>query len=254
MGPAEQFYPARHALESHYGASEYHLKSLFSVPALRAWGSARAGKPLMLADVGCGKGLFLKEFTQEVRRRWQIQEIEATGIDLVRTEDNYFAEVSKRFTFIQQSLDGHPLPLASGSQDFVCCNHVLEHLFETEKLVREFRRVLHPQGLCLISVPNLAAWVNRALLLFASQPLGSEVGTEKVWYGRWPALELRKERLERFFPSGHIRDFTPRSLRDLTQYCGFEPVGWWAQSRGIVARLNKWAGRWIGILLKPAAG
>jgi hypothetical protein len=110
--------------------------------------------------------------------------------------------------------------------------------------------VLRPKGLCIISVPNAAAWINRLLFLFASQPLGSELGTEKVTYGFWPTFLQPK--LERFRPSGHIRDFTPRGLCDLTSHCGFETVGWWKQSKGPIARLGNWAGRGLGIVLKPS--
>ena len=94
--------------------------------------------------------------------------------------------------------------------------------------------------------------MNRIALLFAGQPLGTELGTEKITYGFWPGF--LKPRLEAFRPSGHIRDFTPRALQDLATHCGFETVGWWAQSLGAMARLSKWSGRNVGILLKPAAG
>jgi SAM-dependent methyltransferase len=204
-----------------------------------------------MLDVGCGKGLFLRDFTAGLRQRWAIQDIQAAGVDLVRSPGDYFKEIDADFKFVQQNLDGQPLPFPDGSFDFLSCNQVLEHIFETEKLVREFRRVLRPEGLCIVSVPNTAAWVNRLLFLFASQPLGSELGTEKVTYGFWPAF--LQSRLERFQPSGHIRDFTPRGLRDLTAYCGFDTIGWWKQSKGLVARLGKWAGRELAIVLKPSS-
>jgi hypothetical protein len=117
-------------------------------------------------------------------------------------------------------------------------------------LVREFRRVLSPDGLCIVSVPNIAAWINRVTFLAGGQPLGSELGTEKITYGFRPAFLQKK--LERFLPSGHIRDFTPHGLQDLTKHCGFRTVGWWAQSPGIIARFGKWAGRNMSIILQPA--
>jgi SAM-dependent methyltransferase len=146
------------------------------------------------------------------------------GIDLVRSPNDHFAEISPEFEFRQHDTDGNPLPFSDHSFDFVSCNHVLEHVFETEKLVREFRRVLSPDGLCIVSVPNIAAWINRVTFLAGGQPLGS----------------------------GHIRDFTPHGLQDLTKHCGFRTVGWWAQSPGIIARFGKWAGRNMSIILQPA--
>ncbi|MGA2867776.1 MAG: class I SAM-dependent methyltransferase [Verrucomicrobiota bacterium] len=250
MSHAEEFYPKRHAKDQTYSAGEYHMQSLFSQRVLKDWASHynNDGSPLRMLDVGCGKGLFLRDFAAGLRQRG-VKTIQATGIDLVRSSGDYFSEVCSDFKFVQQNLDGKPLPFADASFDFLCCNQVLEHIFETEKLLREFRRVMHPQGLCLISVPNISAWVNRVLFLFAGQPLGSELGTEKITYGFWPAFMQPK--LERFQPSGHIRDFTPRGLRELTAHCGFETVGWWKQNKGPIARLGKWAGRDLAILLKP---
>jgi hypothetical protein len=59
-----------------------------------------------------------------------------------------------------------------------------------------------------------------------------------------------QDRLKQFDPSGHIRDFTPRSLRDLSAARGFQPAGWWAQNGGLIATWQ----RNIDILLKPQPG
>lgn len=250
MSRDEEFYLKLHAKDQTYSAGEYHMNSLLSLGVVGAWAKTFNDRPFRMLDVGCGKGLFLRDFASGLKQRYGVQTVQAAGVDLVRSPGDHFSEVCLDFKFVQQNLDGQPLPFADGSFDFLSCNHVLEHIFETEKLVREFRRVLAPQGLCVISVPNTAAWVNRILFLFASQPLGSELGTEKVTYGFWPTSLQPK--LEKFSPSGHIRDFTPRGLHDLTTYCGFETVGWWKQSKGPIARFGKWAGRGLAIVLKPS--
>lgn len=167
-------------------------------------------------------------------------------VDLVRAQPNVLDRIAPRPEFHQQSVDGQALPFPDASFDLVTCNHVLEHVFKTEHLLREIRRVLQPAGLAVISVPNTAAWMNRLFFLFGGQPLGSEVGTESITYGFWPSF--LKGRLARFDPSGHIRDFTPRSLRDLSVHCGFRHAGWWAQNGGLVATLM----RNLGIILEAA--
>ena len=250
MDHAEQFYPKLHAADQSYSAGEYHMNSLISAGVISDWAKGFQNRPLRMLDVGCGKGLFLRNFSRGLRQHHGVQTIKATGIDLVRSPSDHFKEICDDFQFVQQNLDGRDLPFGNGSFDFVCCNHVLEHIFETEKLVREFHRVLAPSGICIISVPNTAAWVNRFFFLFAGQPLGSEVGTESITYGFWPAA--LQPRLKKFNPSGHIRDFTGRGLRDLTTHCGFQTIGWWKQSNGIIARLGKWAGRGLAIILRPA--
>ncbi|HMJ64575.1 MAG TPA: class I SAM-dependent methyltransferase [Candidatus Binatia bacterium] len=250
MNQAEQFYPELHAHDEKYSAGEYHMPSLLNHRILNQWLTNYNGKNLRILDVGCGKGLFARDFVNGIRSRSQIKDIEVTGTDLVESPGNFFAQISPRFRFVKQNLDGNVLPFGDQSFDFLSCNQVLEHIFQTEKLVREFHRVLDPNGLCLISVPNISAWVNRILFLFAGQPLGSELGLEKVTYGFWPTFMQKK--LEPFHPSGHIRDFTPRGLKDLARHCGFETAGWWKQSKGPIARLGKWAGRNLAILLRPA--
>jgi SAM-dependent methyltransferase len=247
---AESFYSKLHEKDAAYSAGEYHMQSLISAHALKRWAPQLPEQKARVLDVGCGKGLFLRDFTRALKSRYKIELAAAAGVDLVRSPGDFFTEVSTHFQFIEQNLDGKRLPFADESFDFVCCNQVLEHIFETEQLVREFRRVLSPTGLCVISVPNIAAWVNRIAFLFGGQPLGSELGSESITYGFWPHFLQKK--LVPFKPSGHIRDFTPRGLSDLAAHCGFETVGWWPQSHGLVARLGKWAGRGIGIILRPA--
>lgn len=246
MKPVTTFYEGLHKMDKEYSGGDYHMKSLWSSGPLRTWASQQA-KSLQYLDVGCGRGIFIRDFVQGLDERWNIKPKRVMGIDLVRSETNLFDTIPN-FEFRLHDTDGNPLPFEDGSFNFISCNHVLEHVFETEKLVREFRRVLAPDGLCIISVPNIAAWVNRVLFIFGGQPLGSELGTEKTTYGFWP--ESMQKKLEAFHPSGHIRDFTPRGLQNLTQHCGFQVVGWWPQSHGIIARCGKWAGRAMSIMIQ----
>lgn len=47
----------------------------------------------------------------------------------------------------------HDLPLEAGSVDAVVCTQVLEHLAEPVAALEEFRRVLRPSGLLVVTVP-----------------------------------------------------------------------------------------------------
>lgn len=246
---ARSFYSGLHKTDAAYSAGEYHLPSLLSSKAIRRVIAERSRSKTRLLDVGCGKALFLRDFVKAAAKQCGLGPVEATGVDLVRSPGDFFHEVCTDFRFVQQNLDGAKLPFEDGSFDLVFCNQVLEHIFETETLIREFRRVVSPTGVCVVSVPNIAAWINRFLFLFGGQPLGSELGSESISYGFYPNFLQKK--LDQFKPSGHIRDFTPRGLSDLAAHCGFQTVGWWPQSHGIVARLGKWAGRGVGIILSP---
>ena len=245
MQVESKFYERLHGNDVAYGRNVYNISGLLTAPAARRWMERCDRSHLRLLDIGCGKGQFLFDITETLRTQHQASLERVAVVDLVRAEESLLDRISPKPEFFQQSVDGQKLPFTDASFDFVSCNHVLEHVFETEKFLREFRRVVRSDGLAVISVPNCAAWMNRIAFLFAGAPLGSEVGTESVTYGFWPGF--LKERLKQFEPSGHIRDFTPRSLRDLCAACGFKPSGWWAQNGGWIATVQ----RNLGILLEP---
>lgn len=242
-----EFYAERHARSDDYlyAAASYDIAPLLRAGGLGSWLSSR--RTVRILDVGCGRGRFLKEFSAaavvagvEVER--------AAGVDLIESTPNDFTELPN-FEFVQHDVDGQVLPFADATFDFVVSNHVIEHLFETEHFVRELRRVVTASGRAVISAPNIAAWMNRLALLFGGQPLGSEVGTETTTYGFWPPQLKRK--LAGYSPSGHIRDFTPGALRDLTAACGFRTIGYWPQDGGVLSRANPRLARDLGVVLQP---
>jgi SAM-dependent methyltransferase len=239
-----KFYQRLHSNSKAYGKNVYDVKLLLNMPASRRWLERNRSRGLSALDIGCGKGQFLFDITTALVNKYGAKLQRVAVVDLVKAEGNLLGQISPVPEFFQQSVDGQKLPFADASFDFVSCNHVLEHIFETEKFLKEIRRVLQPTGLAVISVPNCAAWMNRIAFLFGGQPLGTEVGTESVTYGFWPGF--LQDRLKEFEPSGHIRDFTPRSLRDLAAACGFKQAGWWAQNGGLIPTMK----RNLGILLE----
>jgi SAM-dependent methyltransferase len=104
---------------------------------------------------------------------------------------------------VQASVDGVGLPFSSEVFDAVILAEVIEHLVDTDQVLREARRVLVPGGCLVLTTPNLAAWFNRILLLAGIQPVFSEVSLEGI-YGR-PGSD----------PVGHLRLFTRRALIEL---------------------------------------
>lgn len=245
MHVESKFYEQLHTKHPEYGLSHYDVNRLVRHAAFRRWLRRMDKTKLHVLDIGCGKGQFLLDLTETLRNSSQVSFSRIAAVDLVKAEGSVLESISPRPDFSQQSVDGQRLPFPDRCFDLVTCNHVLEHLFQTEHLLCEIRRVLQPEGLAVISVPNTAAWMNRIAFLFGGQPLGSELGTKSVTYGFWPGF--LKHRLKRFNPSGHIRDFTPRSLREMSTECGFEFAGWWAQNGGLFATMM----RNLGILLEP---
>jgi SAM-dependent methyltransferase len=90
-----------------------------------------------------------------------------------------------------------PLPdviaaLPSASLDVIFCISVLEHLWEPQQAIREFRRLLAPGGLCVLNVPS---WRGKRFLEYSAFKLGlspaAEMNDHKNYYDvrdLWPLL------------------------------------------------------------------
>ncbi len=246
------FYGNKNTPDFSYAGGEYDTSKLLGLEPVRAWMNARRDQPVTVADIGCGRGVFLVDITKQMLARYNVACGRAIGVDFVRYEPNRMEQIpAKSCDFIVADLDGERIPLKDGAVDLLVCNHVLEHLFHTESVVSEMCRVLAHDGLAVISVPNLAAWVNRVWLLFGCQPIAAEIGAERVDHGVRPGWARR--RLGVCVPAGHIRAFTPRGLLDLCRHAGLEALGWWNQDERWIFRMTAWSGRNVGITAAKAA-
>jgi 2-polyprenyl-3-methyl-5-hydroxy-6-metoxy-1,4-benzoquinol methylase len=243
-----EFYTREKANDPAYAAGSYDVRALLARRPFQEWVKKhRGGTRVRVLDVGCGRGVFIKDMVTLLGERG-VSVSQVVGVDLMEEHPAAVTALKVPLEYHRQSIDGCPLPFDTDRFDFISCNHVLEHVFRTEYVAREFWRVLAPDGLCLISVPNLAFWGNRVALLFAGQPIGTEVGTETTTYGFWP--KCGQKHLAQFRTAGHIRDFTPRALADLTTRCGFRVVGWWNHDERWWLRWTAWSGRNVGVLLQ----
>src|SRR5687768_694025 len=102
-----------------------------------------------LADIGCGDGGGLGAWAT-------MRGISYTGFDVA---DGALAKARAAGLKVELIEDASRLPLRDSETDVVTCIEVLEHLFEPQKAVAEFSRVLVPGGLLIVSVPNIAYWV-----------------------------------------------------------------------------------------------
>ena len=115
-----------------------------------AWPHSAHGQGKMLVDVGCSWG------------RWSIAASRAgyqsIGVDVHLDALNAGMRVSRQVgtacDFVCASADR--LPFRSGSVDFIFSYSVLQHLDRdtVRQFFREAGRVLKPQGICLVQLPN----------------------------------------------------------------------------------------------------
>ena len=228
----EVFYQAKFATKQ-YGSDAYDVKSLLPLLNLQ--------QGFNYLEVGVGTGCFLHDFVTTAG----VRPGRIYAADLDNNLQLTATELGVPLEFERITLGEKALPYASHAFDVVVCNHVLEHIFETETALRELLRVTARNGRCVVSVPNLANWWSRfTFLLCGELPLGLETGTESGTDGLTGFL---RHRFRECKPSGHIRGFTPRALRDICERCGFQFVGWWNQNFGL---RNKLLQPKMGIVLR----
>lgn len=170
--------------------------------------ASEAGRPLRGVDIGCGDGM-CTEVALSTCRATPNAAVGIVGFDWSMAALRQAK--ARNLPVARASADGG-LPLATSSLDIVIMSELIEHLVDPDATLDEAMRVLVPGGTLLLSTPNLAAWYNRALLLFGVQPVFTEVSLRGI-YGR-PGKEV----------VGHLRVFTRRALQELLAAVGFIDV------------------------------
>jgi SAM-dependent methyltransferase len=167
-----------------------------------------AGKPRVL-DIGCAAGALLGELRG---RGW-----DCTGVEICRPEAEYAAE--------ERQLDVRNLPLEENRFpgdyfDAALASHLIEHLNNPAAFVSEVRRILAPEGIFIVTTPNIAAF------------------QAKLFRGRWRSAIF-----------DHLYLFSVKTLTALLTQKGFiieKTVTWGGLAAGTaptpVKRLfDKWA-------------
>lgn len=95
-------------------------------------------------DYGCGAGEFLKHIENDV---------ETFGFEPNDTARNYAKQKTTKTKFIAGLQE-----LENESLDAVTLWHVFEHIEKPEEILKEFRRVLKPNGCLIIAVPNCSSF------------------------------------------------------------------------------------------------
>ncbi len=145
------------------------------------------GKPGEILDIGCAQGQYLAYVAS---LGWR-----GAGVELDPVSAQYAAEqlgITVRAGPAEVELGYWP----DGSFDVVTLWHVLEHLYDPARVLREVRRVLKPGGTLLLEVPNYASLWSR------------------VFGGLWFALE----------PPYHRFHYQPDTLERALQAAGFSSV------------------------------
>ncbi|MFH1240073.1 MAG: class I SAM-dependent methyltransferase [Candidatus Diapherotrites archaeon] len=178
--------------------STYYQFSMDRLKKTRELVGAVKGKML---DVGCGDGLFTALFKRKDR--------EIFGLDIV--EKNVLLAQEKGIKAKKCDLNCEKFPFGDKLFDLVLCSEVIEHIYDTEKFTRELNRVLKDEGKLVISVPNIACWYNRGVLVMGQLPYYIESGST-IAFGSPLGEDV----------TGHVKAFTKKSLIELLEFSGFK--------------------------------
>ena len=99
-------------------------------------------------DVGCGTGYGVRYLKDNGVGEVIALERDA---DIVRDLQAAYPDIN----FLQCDLDEGVLPVDSQSIDFIFCSNVMEHVAYVDPVLREFARVIRPDGQVLIVVPAI---------------------------------------------------------------------------------------------------
>lgn len=157
-----------------------------------------------LLDLGCRDGLFTLKIAKRIGTR------DIYGIDLIKEELEKAR--NNKVRGIVGDLD-RGLPIRSKAFGIVCASQIIEHLSNTDGLLKEVYRVLKPGGYLVISTPNLASIHNVIYLLIGRQPPVAMVSDE---------MEEGWGRKNSNAGPAHRRLFTFPGLIKLLRYHGFK--------------------------------
>jgi glycosyltransferase involved in cell wall biosynthesis len=153
--------------------------------------------PCKILDLGCSDGTL----ASRLRRLGH----HVTGVDVVAHPEVW----ERTDVFVQGDLDaGIPGEVGTGF-DVVLAADVIEHVRDSEAIMREILDVLKPDGTLLASIPNFAHWYPRI-----------RVGLGRFDYERRGILDR-----------GHLRFFTRRSFLRLSTRAGL--VVEWESATGL---------------------
>lgn len=181
-------------------AARQQLHERFSVnpQGLRPWlfhnlelrGNAR------ILDVGCGNGRLWEEHRDEISPEWQIAAVDFSR-GMVETWRDRLGPLGKRFACAMG--DAVDLPFRGGRFDTVLALHMLYHVPDIDRALREIKRVLRPGGRLYAST-NGPSHMRELFALAAEVQLVSaaerSAGLERAF-----GVATGKASLERHFPS-----------------------------------------------------
>lgn len=145
------------------------------------------GKNKRVLDLGCGDGFIMKKI-KSAPNDVEGVEISTNAIKAAR---------EKGFKVYDIDLNTNWAHKIHGKFDVVLGGEIIEHLFDTDRFIRNIHSVLKKNGKVILTTPNIASLGRRLYLLMGKSPL----------------IETTAHKLD----AGHIRYFTHQTLKTLVE-------------------------------------
>jgi len=161
-------------------------------------------------DVGCASGYLGEELKRRGCRMWGV---DSDRFALDNIPDGVYEEVLE----LDLNLISDAGPFAARLFDVVIAADVLEHLLEPERVLRSLSNLLRPNGVLIVSLPNVANFSVRVPLLF----------------GRFDYTDVG------ILDRTHLHLFTFKSAAQLVANSGMQTVSTFAGSDRFGLMLNR---------------
>ena len=138
-------------------------------------------KPRIL-DIGCGQGNDLTNIRDSAHKSCEL-----FGVDFFK--DHIGTCEKKGIAVATINVERDIYPYEDSFFDVIIANQIIEHTKDTFYVLAEISRILKKGGICLIGIPNLAAWHDRLILLWGQQPSGSKMMGPHIRGMTRPALQ-----------------------------------------------------------------
>lgn len=176
-----------------YHQSRIHLAIDFIKEFISKYPHANTSD-IKLLSIACSTGIAEEKFLK--------LGLDVHGID---GAEEAIKEASKRGIKTKIGDITEKLPYDSKQFDIVYAGEVIEHLLDTRSFLQEIYRVLKPNGLLIITTPNLATLTDRIKFLFGKAPRQTNPMHEYLYL--------------------HIRPFTFSSLKEALTLTRFRVIG-----------------------------
>jgi len=176
----ERFYPADYWWNARRSGGLKKLESVYRKLALRDHiafiTKAASDRSVDVLDVGCGSGTLLGLLKQRGFR--------VTGLDF-SAEAAAIAKAENGVDVAVGTLEEAHFP--AESFDVVTLFHVMEHVTTPRQVLAEVSRVLKPNGVAILQVPNIESWQFK---IFGARWYGLDIPRHVIDYSRNSMLKL----------------------------------------------------------------